>query len=92
MRTIANLDCQKWIQNGLELVRPGIMVKIDQNPLLMKTLQSSKPKILEEATIDIDSTLGTGVPLTNPKTLDKSEWSNHGWMGDILTTIRGNNQ
>ena len=36
-KTIAIFDHQKWIQNGLELVRPGIMAKFDQNPLLMKT-------------------------------------------------------
>ena len=71
-RTIANFDCQKWIQNGLELVRPGIKVKFDQNPLLMKTLQATKPKILVEAITN--STWGTGVPLTDPKALDKSEW------------------
>ena len=30
VRTIANFNHQKWIQNGLELVRPGIKVKFDQ--------------------------------------------------------------
>ena len=38
MRTIANFDCEKWIQNGLELVRSALKAKFDQNPLLMKTL------------------------------------------------------
>ena len=71
-------------------MRPGIKVKFDQNPLLMKTLQATKPKILVEATTE--STFGNGVPLTNPKALDKSEWINHGWMSDILMTIRGSNQ
>ena len=61
MRTIANFDHQKWIQNGLELVRPGIKAKFDQNPLLMKTLQATKPKILVEATTN--STWHTGVPV-----------------------------
>ena len=51
-RTIANFDHQKWIQSGLELVRPGIKVKFDQNPLLMKTLQATKPKILVEVTTE----------------------------------------
>ena len=41
---IANFDHQKWIQNGLEMVRQGIKAKFDQNPLLMKTLQATKPK------------------------------------------------
>ena len=90
MRTIANFNCQKWIQNGLELMRPGINAEFDQNSLLMKTLQATKPKILVEATTD--NTLCAGVPLTNPKALDKSEWKNHGWMSDILITIRDNNQ
>ena len=90
MRTIANVDCQKGIQNGLELVRLGIKAKCDQNPLIMKTLQATKPKILLEVTID--STWDTGVPFTNPKALDESEWKNLGWMSDILMTIRDNNQ
>ena len=75
-RTIPNFDNQKWIQNGLELVRPGIKVKFDQNPLFMKTLQATKPQILVEATND--SMWGTGVPLTNPKALDISDWKNWG--------------
>ena len=41
-RTIVNFDHQKWIQNGLEFVRPGIKVKFDQNPLLIKTDSTSK--------------------------------------------------
>ena len=90
MRTIANFDHQKWIQNGLELVRPGINVKCDQNPLLMKTLQATNRKFLVEAIIDCK--WGTGVLLTNPKALDKGEWKTHGWMSDILVTIRDNNQ
>ena len=89
VRTIPNFDHQKWIQNGLELVRPGIKVTFDQNLLLMKTLKATKPKILVEATIN--STWGTGVPLTNPNALDKSVWKNCGWMCDILMTIRDNN-
>ena len=44
MRTVANFDHQKWIQNGLELVRLGIKVKFDQNPLLMKTLKQPNQK------------------------------------------------
>ena len=59
--------------NGVELVRPGIKANFDRNPLLIKTLQASKPKILVEATTD--STWGTSVLLTNPKALDKSELS-----------------
>ena len=90
MRTIANFNHQKWIQNGLELVRAGIKVKFDQNPLLMMNLQATKPKILVEVTIN--STWGTGVLLTNPKAFNKSEWKNCGWMSDILMTIRDNNQ
>ena len=89
-RTIANFNCQKWIQNGLELVRPGIRQNFDQNPLSMKTLQAMRPKILVEATTD--SMWGTGVPLTNPKALDKNEWINCGWMSDMLRTIRDSNQ
>ena len=73
---------------GLELVRPGIKAKFDQNPLLMKTLQAIKPQFVVEATIN--STWGTGVPLTNPKALDKSEWKNYGWMSDIIMTIGDN--
>ena len=84
MRKIANFDHQKWIENGLGLVRPGIKAKFDQNPLLLKTLQATKPKILIEATTN--STWGTGVLLTDPKALDKSEWKNCGWMSDILIT------
>ena len=48
--TITNFNHQKWIQNGLELVRPGIKAKFYQNPLLMKTPQARKPKILVEKT------------------------------------------
>ena len=44
MKTIADFDHQKWIQNGLELVRPGIKAKFDQNLLLVKTLHATKPK------------------------------------------------
>ena len=40
VRRMANFDHQKWIQNGLELVRKGIKVKFYPNPLLMKTLQA----------------------------------------------------
>ena len=43
---------------------------------------SNQTKIPVEATID--STWGTGVLLTNPKALDKSEWKNHRWITDIL--------
>ena len=89
MKTITNFDYPKWIQNGLELVRLGMKVKYDQNPLLMKTLQATKPKILVEATTD--STWGTGLPLTNPKALDKSEWKTCRWMRDICMTIKDNN-
>ena len=71
-------------------MRPEIKVKFDQNPLLTKTLQATKPTILVEATTD--NTWGTGVLLTNPKALDKSEWTNHRWMSKILMIVGDNNQ
>ena len=89
-RRIPNYDHQRLIQNGLELVKPGIKVKFDQNLLLMRTLQATKPKFLAEATTN--SIWGTGVLLINSKALDKSEWKYCGWMRDILMTIRDNNQ
>ena len=45
---------KKW---GLELVRPGIKAKIEQNSLLLQMLQTTCPQTIAEA--NYDKTCGT---------------------------------
>ena len=65
---------------GLELVRPGIKPKFEQNTLLLQMLQGTHPKAIIEAAYD--KTWGTGIPLDSPDALIDKKWYNKGWMSD----------
>ena len=71
---------------GLELVRPDIKAKLEQNPLLLQMLQTTHPKTIVEETYD--KAWGTGIPLDSPDALIEEKWCTKGWMSDILTAIR----
>ena len=75
-----------WKEVGLELVRPGIKAKFEQNPLLLQMMQTKYPKPIAEVTYD--KTWKTGIPLDGPDSLIEEKWYNKGWMSGILTSIR----
>ena len=60
-KSIVGYDENRWKEMGLELVRPGIKAKFEQNPLLLQMLQTTHPKTIAEATYV--KTWGTGIPL-----------------------------
>ena len=66
-KSIVGYDENRWKEVGLELVRPGIKAKFEQNHLLLQMLQTTHPKTIVEVTYD--KTWGTGIPLDSPDAL-----------------------
>ena len=85
-KLIVGYDENRWKEVDLELVRPGIMAKFEENPLLLQMLQTTHPKTIAEMTDD--KTWGRGIPLDSPDALIEEKWYNKGWMNDILMAIR----
>ena len=85
-KSIVGYNENTWKEVGLELVKPGINGKFEQNALLLQMLQTTNPKTIAGATYD--KTWGTGIPLDSPDALTEEKWYNIGWMSDILTSIR----
>ena len=60
-KSVVGYDENRWKKVGLELVRPGIVAKFEQNPLLLQMLQTTCPKTIAEVTHG--KTWETGIPL-----------------------------
>ena len=83
---VQGMDNRKWLEDGYNLCYEGVKAKFVQNLDLMNMLQTTKPKLLAEATTD--RTWGMGIHLRDPNALDCSKWQSHGWLSRMLMDIR----
>ena len=85
---INGVDHNKWKLDGYETCFPGIREKFLQNLPLKHMLDTTKPKLLVEASTD--RLWGTGVGLRDMNVLNKNCWLGHGWLSNMLHSIRDN--
>ena len=83
---INGVDHNKWRLEGYEACFPGLKENFLQNPPLKSMLNTTKPKLLVEASTD--HLWGTGIGLRDVKVLNKNCWSGHGWLSNMLHDIR----
>ena len=76
------------MEHGLEAVQPVVYAKFQQNDILEKSLSTTKPRTIAEATRD--TIWGTGIHFTNKVALNEEQWNSKGWMNKLLTEIRDN--
>ena len=88
-RNIPNFDRDAWRAVARDASYPGIRAKFEQNPLLMKFLNSTKPMKLAESSFD--KLWGTGLALYDENALNLGHRANEGLLGSILMEIRENN-
>ena len=88
-RNIPNFDRDAWRVDARGASYPGIRAKFEQNPLLMKFLNFTKPMKLAESSFD--KLWGTGLVLYDENALNPAHWANEGLLGSILMEIRENN-
>ena len=86
-KQIQNVDDPKWDEVAGTICYPGIKAKFYQNPYAMDTLicKTGGKKIVECAS---DRLWATGVPLSDPTSLDDTKWISQGILGQILESIR----
>ena len=85
---IKGVDYNKWKLEGYEACFPGIKEKFVQNPPLKSMLNTTKPKLLVEASVD--RLWGTGIGIRDAKVLNENCWSGHGWLSRMFHNIRDN--
>ena len=71
---------------GYEACFPGIKEKFVQNPPLKSMLNTTKPKLLVEASVD--RLWGTRIGIRDAKVLNKNCWAGHGWLSKMIHYIR----
>ena len=86
-KQIRNVNDSKWEEVAGNICYPGIQAKFYQNPYAMDCLihKTGSKKIVECAT---DCLWATGVPLSDPTSLDEMKWISKGILGQILESIR----
>ena len=86
-KQIRNVDNSKWEEVAGTICYLGIQVKFHQNPYAMDMLicKTGSKRIVECAT---DGLGATGVPLSDPTSLDEMKWISQGILGQILESIR----
>ena len=65
----------------------GNLLKFSQNVRLAKVLTDTGAKTIGEAN-GYDKIYGTGVRLTDPHTLNKTDWPGNNLMGQMLMNVR----
>ena len=85
-RDITNFNKREWSKVAEELCLPGIRAKFFQNPGLMAALLNTGNKNIVESSYD--DLWGTGIPLSDPSTLDESQWKSVGLLGKMLMVVR----
>lgn len=75
-----------WKNHSLAVMKEAITAKFHQNPVLMKKLLDTKPKILAE--MSFDRVWGTGLQLSNDANNDPAKWTGSNNLGSILMQVR----
>ena len=83
---ITNFNKREWSRVAEELCYPGIREKFFQYPGLMAVLLNTGNKKLVESSFN--DLWGTGIPISNPNTLDETKWKSTGLLGKILMSVR----
>ena len=86
-KQIRNVNDSKWEEVAGNICYPGIKAKFYQNPYAMDCLirKTGGKRIVECAT---DCLWATGVPLSDPTSLDETKWISQGILGQMLESIR----
>ncbi len=86
-RKVSNFDPQLWDEHKYEIVKQGNLLKFSQNEKLKEFLLSTEDKVLVEAS-PYDTIWGIGMPETNPKAGNPSEWNGENLLGFALMEVR----
>ncbi|WP_295221067.1 NADAR family protein [uncultured Chryseobacterium sp.] len=78
---------QLWDEHKYEIVKQGNLLKFSQNEKLKEFLLSTEDKVLVEAS-PYDTIWGIGMPETNPKAGNPSEWNGENLLGFALMEVR----
>ncbi|QYY33736.1 NADAR family protein (plasmid) [Cupriavidus pinatubonensis] len=76
-----------WIENRVSIARTGVLAKFSQNPHLREALLGTAGTELVEAS-PYDKIWGVGLPATDPRINDRSQWRGENLLGKILTEVR----
>ncbi|MDQ1160036.1 ribA/ribD-fused uncharacterized protein [Chryseobacterium sp. SORGH_AS 447] len=86
-RKVENFDLQFWDEHKYEIVKQGNLLKFAQNEALKEFLLSTEDKVLVEAS-PYDTIWGIGMPETNSKALNPSQWNGENLLGFALMEVR----
>jgi ribA/ribD-fused uncharacterized protein len=86
-RTVKNFDETRWNCVARNLVKPGLEAKFRSSESLMRELESTKGKVLVEASPS-DRIWGIGLGVTSNKIYDMRSWNGLNWLGFMLTDLR----
>ena len=76
----------KWDAQRVDLMTSLVRAKYDQNPLVLRELQSTGTKIMGES--GKDRFYGTGLSITHSDILNGTKWTGKSTLGEILMNIR----
>jgi ribA/ribD-fused uncharacterized protein len=86
-RKVRNFNAAVWNKKAKAIVYEGSKAKYQQNPGLMQLLESTKGKVIVEAS-PFDRIWGIGLGPDDPNRFDKSKWKGTNWLGEVLTVLR----
>ena len=76
----------QWDAQRVDLMTSLVRAKCDQNPLVLRELQSTGAKIIGES--GKDRFYGTGLPITHSDIFNGTKWKGKSTLGEILMIIR----
>lgn len=87
-KEIRNVDRGEWCNSIKELVTPGLVDKFDQNPQLLKWLESTGNRMLVEAAGPYDTIWGNGLRLSSKDLTKYSMWTGQNKQGEMLEEVK----
>ena len=76
----------KWDAQSVDFMKSLVRAKCDQNPLVLRELQSTGTKIIAES--GKDRFYGTGLSITHSDILNGTKWAGISTLREILMNIR----
>ena len=86
-RKVKNFKEEIWMENARNIVAQGCYYKFNQNPELKQFLESTKDKILVEAS-PYDKLWGIGLNESDAIRTPMESWPGKNWLGECLMKVR----
>lgn len=86
-REIRGFNREKWLNECVDIMVPGLLSKFRQNDKIRKILLDTGDTIIAEAS-PVDAIWGIGLAADNPLALDQATWKGTNLLGITLMKVR----